>query len=81
MNISKAKYNVVKTSILQCLEGKELTFADLAKCVGEKLKGKFEGSIPWYVEVVKLDLEARGIIKRMAETKPQLYRIKKGSHE
>jgi len=45
-----------------------------------KLEGKFEGSIPWYVEVVKLDLETRGIVERISEMKPHLYRLKKGSH-
>lgn len=80
VNISKAKYNVIKASILQCLERKELTFTDLAKCVGDKLQGTFDGSIPWYTQVVKLDLEARGIIERTPKTKPQLYRTKKSSH-
>jgi len=80
VNISKAKYNFIKKAILECLERRKLTFTDLATCVGDKLEGKFEGSIPWYVEVVKLDLEARSIIKRVPHAKPQLYRLKESSH-
>jgi len=75
-NISKAKYDVVRTSMLDCLRKKELTFEDLAKCVGAALRGRFEGSIPWYTEVVKLDLEARNIIERTSRIKPELYRLK-----
>lgn len=80
VNINKAKYNVVKTAILKCLERRQLTFTDLTKCVSQKLKRQFEGSIPWYVEVVKLDLEARGIIERMPKTKLTLYRLKERCH-
>jgi len=45
------------------------------KNIKKQLKNKFQGSIAWYVEVVKLDLEARKIIKRIPKTKPQLYRL------
>ncbi|UCG82698.1 MAG: hypothetical protein JSW38_11000 [Dehalococcoidia bacterium] len=42
--------------------------------VGE-MKGKFEGSIPWYFESVKLDLEARKVIERVPGKKPQHVRL------
>ena len=77
VNISREKYYAIKTSILECLSEKELTYTDLANCVGETLKGKFEGSISWYVEVVKLDLEARNVIERISKTSLQLYRLKR----
>jgi len=32
MNINKAKYNVIKGSILECLKRRELNHTDLAKC-------------------------------------------------
>jgi len=31
----------------------------------------------WYVETVKLDLEARNVIERAIDTTPQLYILKK----
>ena len=77
MNISKAKYKVIRESIVETLKSKELTFASLSKAVEKNLKDGFEGSISWYVEVIKLDLEARNTIERIPKTKPQLYRLKK----
>lgn len=75
-NIDKTKFNVIKKSIVDCLKNKELRFTQLTQQISKKLKGKFQGSFPWYVEVVKLDLEARKIIERVPKTKPQLYRLK-----
>ncbi|MGH9878887.1 MAG: DUF6958 family protein [Nitrososphaerales archaeon] len=76
VSISKYKYELIRKAIIQSLRAKgELTFTDLAKAVKGKLKGGFEGSIPWYVESVKLDLEARKVIERVPRTKPQLYRL------
>ena len=42
-----------------------------------KLEGKFDGSIPWYMEGTKLDLEARGIIERVPGQKHDMYRVKR----
>jgi len=53
-----------------------LTYTDLAACVREKLGDEFKGSIRWYVEAVKLDLEARKIIERVPQAKSPLYRVK-----
>lgn len=75
VNISLKRYNTVKDAIMDCLEKKELTHTGLTKCVTEKICGTFTGSVSWYVEVVKLDLEAREIIERITDKKPQLYRI------
>lgn len=76
VNISRKKYDVIRGSIIESLRRKgELTYTDLTKAVKENLTGKFEGSINWYVEAVKLDLEARKVIERIPRTKPQLYRL------
>ncbi len=76
VNISKAKYVVIREAIMECLKSRKLTYTELSRAVEEELSGRFEGSMRWYVEVVKLDLEARGIIERIPKTKPQLYRLK-----
>jgi len=79
VSISKGKYETVRASILGCLQaGKQLTYTELAKCVGEGLSGRSEGSVNWYVEVVKLDLEATKVIERVPKTSPQLYRLVEG---
>lgn len=60
VRIDKKKYDIVRASIIESLKSKgQLTHTDLSKNVEQKLKGKFEGSIKWYTETVKLDLEAK----------------------
>ena len=74
--ISKKKYDIIRASILTCLEAQPMmSYTDMANCVRESLQDKFDGSINWYVEVIKLDLEAKHIIKRISETRPQLYKL------
>jgi hypothetical protein len=76
VNISRAKYNTIKTAILDVLQKDErLTFTQLADQINAKLEGNFDGSIGWYVTVVKLDLEARNIIERIPKTKPEQLRV------
>jgi len=43
----------------------------LTKKVVKQLAGNFDGEIPWYVITVKLDLEARGILKQIPKKSPQ----------
>jgi hypothetical protein len=72
VNISKEKYNTVKSAIVESFREKgELSYTELTKQVAQKLSGNFSGSIPWYVVTVKLDLEARGLIKKAPGTSPQ----------
>jgi hypothetical protein len=76
VRISKKKYDVIKAAMLECLKSKELTHLELMDCIEKRLHGYFEGSIGWYSESVKLDLEARKIIERQLEVEPQTYRLK-----
>jgi hypothetical protein len=73
-NISLKSYETLKRSILKALKNKELTHDQLFSEINKELEGKFEGNISWYGETVKLDLEARDIIKRN-RSKPQKYKI------
>jgi hypothetical protein len=76
VNISQAKYDVIRDAILETLDTHgEMTFKALSQTVNEKLQGKFDGSISWYVTTVKLDLEARQIIKRVSTTGPQRLQL------
>jgi hypothetical protein len=75
-NIDKQKYETVKKAILSTLQGKELTHDELFDRLNKSLKGKFSGSISWYAETVKLDLEARKIVQRTSAKLPK-YRLKK----
>ena len=75
-NISRQKYDALKTAILSALRTSELTHTELFNHLNTRLKNKFPGNVSWYGETVKLDLEARKIIERTS-SKPQKYRIKR----
>lgn len=76
VNIDKAKYDTMRNAIVGTLgEQPELTFTELNNAVGAKLEGNFDGSIGWYYTTVKLDLEARGVIKRVPGSQPQRLRL------
>ena len=76
VNISREKYEIICEAILAALnEHKEMTFMKLSRAVEKQVHGHFEGSVTWYVTTVKLDLEARGLVKRVPNSRPQLLRL------
>jgi hypothetical protein len=76
INISRKKYEIIRKVILSTLHAhKEMTFMKLSRAVEKELNGDFEGSVNWYVTTVKLDLEARGKIKRVPHSRPQLVKL------
>jgi hypothetical protein len=72
--ITLNKYNFIKDHILNILEDMELTHTELFEELSSRAKDNFEGSVHWYGETVKLDLEARNIIERV-KSKPEKYRL------
>lgn len=78
VNISKDKYDIIRNSILSTLrKHKEMPFMKLSSEVEKDVRGKFEGSVMWYVTTVKLDLEARGKVKRVPHSRPQIVKLGK----
>ena len=76
VNISKTKYEIIRKAILSTLHSeKEMTFMNLSRAVEKEVNGNFEGSVTWYVTTVKLDLEARGVVKRVPHSRPQLVKL------
>jgi hypothetical protein len=75
-NINKLKYETMKQAILNLLKDKELTHTELMNRLNKNLKGKFPDNISWYAETVKLDLEARKIIKRTSSKPQKLFEMK-----
>ena len=76
VNISKEKYDVIRNAILCVLQSrKEITFMNLSRAVEKEVNGTFDGSVTWYVTTVKLDMEARGEIKRVPNSRPQLVKL------
>ena len=76
VNISREKYEIIREAILSALHKQnEISFMSLSRAVEKEVNGNFEGSVTWYVTCVKLDLEARGVIKRVPNSRPQLLRL------
>ena len=76
INISREKYEIIREAILSTLRTqKEMTFMKLSRAVEKEMNGDFEGSVMWYVTTVKLDLEARGEIKRVRHSRPQVVKL------
>lgn len=76
VKISREKYEMIRKAILCVLQTeKEITFMNLSRAVEKQVNGNFEGSVTWYVTTVKLDLEARGQVKRVPHSRPQLVKL------
>jgi hypothetical protein len=76
VNISKEKYEVIHKAILSTMhKQKEMTFMSLSRAVEKEVNGNFDGCVTWYVTTVKLDMEARGEIKRVPNSRPQLVKL------
>lgn len=78
VNISCAKYNMIRQAILNAIRSQgTIGYKGLVSLIDYNLRHRFEGSIPWYVTTVKLDLEARGEIERIPGRGEQKLRLKK----
>ncbi len=76
VNIEKEKYRIVREAIIGVLkEEGTVTFNGLMKGVLSRLRGRFRGSIGWYVTTVKLDMEARKTILCDRHSSPQTLRL------
>jgi hypothetical protein len=76
-NITKARYDVVAQKIVKSIAAAGvLPFKDLAAQVEARLSAQLDGAIGWYTTTVKLDLEARGVIKRVSGSSPQQLRLR-----
>ena len=74
--IDRWKYNLVRKAILRAVpkRGDGVEFRELPSLVEARLSAedlKNLGSVSWYVTTVKLDLEVRDQIRRIAGVKPQ----------
>jgi len=79
VSMEKVKYDTLKEVLLKRLKTKgESTHSEILQTVTEdfiKSKTKFEGSIEWHMEWVKLDLEARKKIKRVGDKSPIRFAV------
>lgn len=79
VSIDKGKYDLLKKALLNYLKTKgESTHSEIEQAVTEdfkKNKIKFEGSVEWHLEWVKLDLESRKEIKLISDKPPIKFMI------
>lgn len=75
VNISRSKYDQIKKFILMKVDSEgDVSYEDLVEQADEELGANFDGSIPWYITTVKLDLEARYILERIPKVVPHRLR-------
>lgn len=78
VNIAKSKYDTISEFIISTTsKRKDITYKEVNDLAIKKLSKNFDGSVPWYLVSVKLDLEARGIIERIPKTSPHKLRLAK----
>jgi hypothetical protein len=79
VSMDKEKYEVVKKALVSHLKSKgESTHTEILHAITHNFKKdkiKFEGSIEWHMEWVKLDLESRKEIKRLGDKSPVKFTI------
>jgi hypothetical protein len=76
MRIEKAKYNAMRSAILDSLQNHGvMTFSELGGLIEDLMEDSFDGSAMWYYITVKLDLEARGEIRRVPGSESQLIEV------
>ncbi|GAB4278021.1 MAG: hypothetical protein Kow0080_29410 [Candidatus Promineifilaceae bacterium] len=75
VHIDREKYEQVKKAMMTALQQHgEMTFTELGTAVIQQLADNFTGSIMWYYTTVKLDLEARNILRR-TQARPQKIQL------
>lgn len=76
VNIDKEKYEMIKDEIVGVLLWQPgMTHTELNDTIAKKLGNTFKGDVGWYVETVKLDLEARKLIKRRKKGAKDVYAL------
>ena len=79
VHIDAGRYRTVRGAVEATLrEGGVVSFQNLVRDVERRIGATFDGSVPWYVTTVKLDLEARGVVERVPDQKPQHLRLAEG---
>ena len=78
VRMDKSKYDILSKAIFLCLKNRSLTHAELLEAIiadFKKNKIRFDGSIEWYMESVKLDLEANKLIHRIKDKSQLKFQI------
>lgn len=78
VNIPLSRYQIMRDTMLGIFTNSpEISYRELGQIVNAQLTGKLDGSIPWLMETVMLDLIARGIIAKLSKTPVRLKLVDK----
>jgi len=80
VRIDRIKYDAMQSAVFNSLEKGELTHTEMLEAITENFKKnkiKFEGSVEWYMESVKLHMEAMKIIERVSDKSRLKFRLAK----
>jgi hypothetical protein len=76
LHLDTSQYDLMLAVVLANLqEHGSMTFNQLGALVEEQLQNNFDGSVIWYFTMVKLDLEACGVIHCLPGSEPQMIEI------
>jgi len=76
--IDKTKFDIMRKAILSSLKKGPLTHKEMHQNILRDFhtnKTKFTGAVEWYMEGVKLDLEATGQIERLNDKPPHQWKL------
>ena len=82
--VAKKHYEIVRDFIVSTLASGEMTMVDMIAQGERYLAGKIDQHIAWHILVVKLDLEARGIIvsfSKFAPYKSQFMKLRRVTNQ
>jgi hypothetical protein len=73
--IPKPNYELVRSTIMDVLRGEDTTRLQNLIDAVEQVSDQLDKSARWYVNTIKLDLEAHGVIERVPNRSPQELRL------
>lgn len=77
VQLTRRKYDMVRAAMLHALHtNPEMTTRELIAAVDRQLWGRFNASIPWYVKIIKLDLQARKLIEEVPDKRSRLRLVR-----
>ena len=70
------QYNQIKEAIVEVfLQRATATAEEITNLVSQKIADSFEGDIPWHVEAILPDLQARQYIEQVPGSEPAEFRL------
>ena len=80
-NVTAAKYEPMRAAILAVLPKEAagaITWAEMCRRVAKRVdRGLFPRGVEWYAKTVQLDLEAKGLVRRVPNVSPlRLHQVR-----